>query len=242
MRVSKLEQDKSQTPQDVAALWHTFHSFTMDLCSDVVSAERYALFTERTRRNPMFIMPVFKSIGYMNLLVQFQPPYTLLTSLREYKSRGHNASTMATFAHYTELAKSKKIVLVRGEVANATQSGESINKGEASMCMSMVRRFYLDNALYEQFVEAFNHRPHEFKFELFLEAYRAIQSSVEKELDEDSAAALKKQKRILTDKGEVDKLEEERQRKHEESFFKDVFGGKFAVPDSAILTDRKSVV
>ena len=51
--------------------------------------------------SPMFVIPIFKNIGFMNALIQFQYPYTLITNLQEYKTRGENATPFVSLCHFT---------------------------------------------------------------------------------------------------------------------------------------------
>eukprot|EP01027_Heterolobosea_sp_BB2_P006774 GEZU01010179.1.p1 GENE.GEZU01010179.1~~GEZU01010179.1.p1 ORF type:complete len:134 (+),score=59.32 GEZU01010179.1:43-444(+) len=117
----------------------------------------------------MFVLPIFKNIGFMTVVIQFQNPYVLITSHREFMKKAQNAPPYLTLTHFTDLLRTKGLVLVRGEV-----NFEHINKGEAVEFLELLYKFYLTDDLYNKFVEPFNKYPHLFNFQELLNAIQKI--------------------------------------------------------------------
>jgi ATP synthase F1 complex assembly factor 1 len=164
-QIIKMNLIEKEDPPAIEQIWNDFHRLTIDVVSYVIPAEQYKLFLARVKECPWFVLPVFKNIGYVNMVVQAQHEYILFTSMREFKERGATASPYLSLSHFTDIARSKGIILMRGEVNTA-----EINKGEGSELVKFLYEFYLRDDLYRQFVEVFNKQPHNFNFETLMEA------------------------------------------------------------------------
>jgi len=167
------------------------------LISDCMSAEEMDTFNERAKRAPLFVVPCFRlsssspsnpsvdssspslsaydsfdtTSGFEVMLVNVQSPSLLITSLEEYKLRGaHNASPYAVMTLYDDLAASKGVVLVRGEVMEV-----SVLPPQLRQMWSLLRALYCDpsnesSALFEQYAAAFNKKPNPtFDFEAYIQ-------------------------------------------------------------------------
>jgi hypothetical protein len=65
----------------------------------------------------MFVLPLARPGGGIEtLLLQWQLPVMLATSLEEFKQRGSGATPYLTMTHYEELGPKKGVVLIRGDV------------------------------------------------------------------------------------------------------------------------------
>ncbi|MCO5606599.1 hypothetical protein L7F22_060787 [Adiantum nelumboides] len=84
--------------------------------SAVLSKEQFNTVQHRAKTCPLFVVPLQQGNGYTSFFLQAQMPHMLFTGLEDYKRRGTNASPYLTVAHYTELADSKGLVLVRGDI------------------------------------------------------------------------------------------------------------------------------
>lgn len=97
------------------------------------------------------------------LVLNWQGPVALLTSLDEYRRLGAGAPPHMTVTCYPELAESKGLVLVRGDVI----SGHVVSAPEARTLLQLARAFYTDPGAH-RFVYAFNHEPEKFSFDALL--------------------------------------------------------------------------
>jgi ATP synthase F1 complex assembly factor 1 len=166
---------EKETPPAIEQIWNEFHKHTIDIVSYVIPFDKYKLFQERVKECPMFVLPVFKNIGFVNMVVQAQQDHVLFTSMREYKEKGAMASPYLSLSHFTDIARQKGIVLMRGEV----NTGE-INKGEGSELVKFLYEFYLRDDLYRQFVEVFNKQPSSFNFDTLMDAVTKLRPPVPK--------------------------------------------------------------
>lgn len=164
-QIIKMNLIEKETPQAIEQIWNDFHYLTIDVVSKVIPYQQYQLFFSRITTCPWFVLPVFKNIGYMNMVVQAQREYILFTSMREFKQRESMASPYLSLSHFTDLVQTKGIVLMRAEV-NTTH----LNKGEANDLVKFLYEFYLRDDLYRQYVEVFNKQPNSFNFDNLMEA------------------------------------------------------------------------
>jgi ATP synthase F1 complex assembly factor 1 len=96
---------------------------------------------------------------YEYSFLSVQTPIMLFTGLEDYKARGTQASPYFTVSYYTELAESKDLVLIRGDVVFTSKLTDS----EAKWLIETAQSFYLNDARYK-LVERFNKDAHEFEF------------------------------------------------------------------------------
>jgi ATP synthase F1 complex assembly factor 1 len=94
----------------------------------------------------------------------------LATSLEDFKRRGAAAPPHLVVTHYPELANSKGLVLVRGDLVHV---GGSLAGAAAPSLLRRAYDHYLDDVKYKRYVEAFNKRPAEFDWAALLAATRA---------------------------------------------------------------------
>ena len=94
----------------------------------------------------------------------------LVTSLEDFKRRGAAAPPHLVVTHYPELANSKGLVLVRGDLVHI---GSSLAGAAAPSLLRRAYDYYLDDVKYKRYAEAFNLRPAEFDWAALLAATRA---------------------------------------------------------------------
>ena len=51
----------------------------------------------------MFVVPVFKNVGFLTVFIQFQHPYCLITSLKQFQDKGMHAMPFLTLTFFTGL-------------------------------------------------------------------------------------------------------------------------------------------
>lgn len=99
------------------------------------------------------------------MFAQVQKPHILFTGLEDYKARGTQAAPYLTSTYYTELAETKDLVLIRGDVVFASK----LTDEEAKWLMETTQSFYLNDTRYK-LVERFNKQTHDFEFKDVLQA------------------------------------------------------------------------
>lgn len=163
--VMKLDALQDKTAEEVREIWMQHHSDPKGgRVASVMSGEEYTALTTRAKSSPIFVLPLIKpNGGFLTLLWQWQQPFLLFTTLDEYKRFNTGAPPHLTLTFYSELASSKNLVLVRGDIIN----DKVINTAEANTLMELTRAFYADAPSY-MMVHNFNHEPAKFDFQTLL--------------------------------------------------------------------------
>ncbi|KAK0542987.1 hypothetical protein OC846_006335 [Tilletia horrida] len=157
------------TPAQVTELWTGYHTFKNKL-SAVIPLDTYNRMLEHARKYPRFVVPLPRGdqspgaegggqeIHYLEwaLLPSApsaaaggpvpNPSTVLFTSLAEYKLRQEFAQPGLVLTHYTDLANSHGIVLMRGEISGrgAAKTGHLADAEAQRLCVNL-QRFYLPN-------------------------------------------------------------------------------------------------
>lgn len=168
-QILKVPLVERESPEAITRIWREHHEMNPHILAEVVPYSQYQVLKHRSKECPMFVLPVFKNIGFQTVVLQFQTEHVLFTAMRDFKQKGEWASPQMSLSHYTEFAQNKGIVLMRGET-NDTH----INKAEGRDLARFMYKFYLDDNLYHTFVEVFNKEPHRFNFEELINAVKAI--------------------------------------------------------------------
>lgn len=168
-QIVKMNLLEKQTAEDIKVIWYKYHAATNDVLAHTLTTEQYRLLEVRGRACPMFVLPIFRNIGFQNMVLQFQNDHVLYSSLREFQKIGEFATPYLTLTHYQEFSQSKNIVLMRGEV-----NTKEIDKQQAKETVEIMYRFYLDDVLFRDFVEPFNKTPHLFSFQNLMNAVQMV--------------------------------------------------------------------
>jgi ATP synthase F1 complex assembly factor 1 len=168
-QIVKLNLLEKEDIEAVKLIWSKYHFAMNDVVAHTLTPEQYHTLMTRGRACPMFVLPLFRNIGFVNMVLQFQSGYVLYSSLREYQKIGEFASPYLTLSHFTELERSKGVVLMRGEV-----NTKEIDKGQAKEIIRLMYKFYLDDKLFRDFVEPFNKTPHLFSFQNLMVAIQHV--------------------------------------------------------------------
>jgi ATP synthase F1 complex assembly factor 1/histone-lysine N-methyltransferase SETD2 len=169
----------------------------------VLSAEEYKVLSARAKASPMFVLPLRKTVrrrakndggdndttaaaaaadptssppAYLTLLLQWQLPLLLVTTVDEYRRLGPGAPPHLVATFYPQLADSKGIVLARGDLTGggagkaAVGSGGAVtSRAEARTVLELARAFYTDSDMH-QLAYRFNHDQQGFDFAELLRA------------------------------------------------------------------------
>jgi ATP synthase mitochondrial F1 complex assembly factor 1 len=102
----------------VREIWTEYHRHHASSIADVLTAEEYGILMQRSKRCPLFVLPVPRKGGYFTVITQFQGRHCLLTYLEDYKVNRENAVPYATLTLFDELVEKKGLALIRGEITN----------------------------------------------------------------------------------------------------------------------------
>ncbi|GAA5924197.1 hypothetical protein JCM3775_005619 [Rhodotorula graminis] len=182
------------TTTALSQLWTTYHQ-TKGFLSAAVPLETYLRMLNSARKFPLFVLPLAKvaelpegqaEATEMHLLEwsilpppptmtePVPPPSTVLfTPLAEYKARGEYAQPYLILTHYTDLAASHNVVLMRGEIS----SNVTLNATEAQVLAVRMQLFYNDSgkdgsieAQRRELLRSFHEQPEQFDVEKLVKA------------------------------------------------------------------------
>jgi ATP synthase mitochondrial F1 complex assembly factor 1 len=156
VHVDKLMQE---TPRNIKKAWMRHHH-KRDCIGAVLEGLSYDKLVARTKESPMFVFPLPRDKGFQSIFFQAMGNVHLYTDLEAYKQYGEKAVPALSCAFYTELQRTKGIVLMRGEL-NTTQ----LQPTDAAFLGNQTTIWYHEDERYKNFVWTFNHKPSEFRFD-----------------------------------------------------------------------------
>lgn len=163
--VEKLAQEPTET---VGKLWTGYHTMHEKL-SAVIPKDTYEAILETAQKYPMFILPLPRTepgsgdqkTAFEMYLLQWtmlprsastppdapQPSALLFAPLAEYKLRQEFAQPALILSHYTDVADSKGVVLMRGDITgrrgdDSTEGAPLISQQDAQLLAMSMQRFY----------------------------------------------------------------------------------------------------
>eukprot|EP00668_Euglena_longa_P011449 GGOE01013853.1.p1 GENE.GGOE01013853.1~~GGOE01013853.1.p1 ORF type:complete len:223 (-),score=65.54 GGOE01013853.1:279-947(-) len=150
------------TPQAVGQMWLHHHDYAVQYVGKVISRAAYTALSPRLQRNPFFIIPVFRDKGLFNVMVNNQRDLSLVCPLGEYQKQGDMVQPHMTMQFFTELMRSKGLVLMRSELKDKV-----LTRQDAYHVTNTFLRYYTIPSCF-QFVEDFNHNPSQFDYHRYL--------------------------------------------------------------------------
>ncbi|KAH0534202.1 hypothetical protein FGG08_007213 [Glutinoglossum americanum] len=146
--------------ETISSLWTTHHSTLPNTLSASIPLSTFSQMLQTARQHPSFIIPLPRpqqdpassnpppqetpSAPFdMHYIQWLLPPHTpnptiLFTSLAAYKLHGEFATPHTTLTHYLDLAPTKDIVLLRGEVVK----GSGVSVEDARWLVMCLQKFY----------------------------------------------------------------------------------------------------
>lgn len=110
--------------------------------------------------------------GVEFFFLQFNFHQCNFTSLLEYKTKGSEARPFLTLTHFTELEKSKGIVLMKGEINDDVKLLDTAN---AQFLAFALQQFYVTGSEENlKLVEKFHKKPAEFDFNEVIKAVETL--------------------------------------------------------------------
>ncbi|KWU44469.1 ATP11-domain-containing protein, partial [Rhodotorula sp. JG-1b] len=160
--IMDLSKASDLTTQALSQLWTAYHQ-SKGFLSAAVPLETYLRMLNSARKYPLFVLPLARvaelpegqeaeSATEMHLLEwsllpqpsatePVPPPSTVLfTPLAEYKARQEFSQPYLILTHYTDLAASHNVVLMRGEIS----ANVALNSTDAQMLAIRMQMFYND--------------------------------------------------------------------------------------------------
>merc|ERR1711920_783567 len=157
-----------ESPVRVREIWlEQFRSKELAVAG-TVGQDEYHIIHANATACPMFLMPVPRGEGYLNLVWQFQGNSFLYQTLESFQ-RGTSGAVDFGFVMFTELLGSHNLALLHGEL----QSG-LLSKAEAARIVRLTREAYMDPARFT-WVQRFNNQPREFDYEEFMKEFRPLE-------------------------------------------------------------------
>ncbi|KAK9762197.1 hypothetical protein K7432_012305 [Basidiobolus ranarum] len=158
-KILKLDKVGAEDAETIGKIWTEYHA-SKDCLSAVIPAETYDKLFERSKKYPLFVLPVPREEGAEMYLLQFAYHQCYFTSLLEYKTHGENARPYLTLTHYTDLKDSKKIVLMHGDISDKPRI---LSPQDAQFLVYALQQFYVTGSERKmKLVENFHHDPSSF--------------------------------------------------------------------------------
>lgn len=165
--VVKLPLFEAATPQQVASIWNTHHMQFVQYWGRAISSQAYYALEPRLRKSPYFVIPCFRDKGLFNVVTNFKDDLIGVVPLGEWQKKQDASEVHMTIQFFTELARSKNLVLVRCEIKD-----QVFVRTDCIFLTQMVLKYYTIPRLYEEWVETFNKRPGRFDFHAYLRAMK----------------------------------------------------------------------
>ncbi|KAI8926404.1 ATP11 protein-domain-containing protein [Entophlyctis helioformis] len=171
-QIVKVELLEKESPTSIADIWNKYHSAKTGLSASI-DAAFYQKLHERGRQFPMFVLPLPRNEGYELFFMQFSGHQTYYTPLLEYKTNGAMARPSLVLTHYVDMAASKGIVLMVGELGDP--SGGNLSILEAQNLVYQTQLFYSTGTKTQMdLVETFSNSPQTFSYEELIKAVETL--------------------------------------------------------------------
>ncbi|CAO3622274.1 unnamed protein product [Mucor hiemalis] len=170
-KLVKVELLENETPEKIAEIWNAGHA-NKDCITAAIPADIYDKLYKRSQQYPMFVVPMPREQGVEFFFLQFNFHQCNFTSLLEYKTKGSEARPFLTLTHFTELEKSKGIVLMKGEINDDPRMLDTAN---AQFLTFALQQFYVTGGEEKlKLVEKFHKSPAEFDFQELINAVETV--------------------------------------------------------------------
>ncbi|KAG0170087.1 ATP synthase mitochondrial F1 complex assembly factor 1 [Apophysomyces sp. BC1015] len=168
VKVELLEQHDVET---ITKIWTDYHA-DKDCITAVIPSETYNMLYKRSQQYPMFILPMPRETGVEFFLVQFSFHQCHFTTLLEYKTKGSESRPFLTISHFPELAKSKDIVLMKGEISDKPRMIDAQN---AQFLAFALQQFYVTGGEKKlKLVEKFHLDPEQFDYQELIDEMEKV--------------------------------------------------------------------
>eukprot|EP00933_Yihiella_yeosuensis_P075551 TRINITY_DN8499_c2_g1_i1.p1 TRINITY_DN8499_c2_g1~~TRINITY_DN8499_c2_g1_i1.p1 ORF type:complete len:229 (+),score=30.37 TRINITY_DN8499_c2_g1_i1:105-791(+) len=165
--LAKVPLLKQETPVRVREIWLEQYRNSLTTVAGVLSEQQYSELHKNSEACPMFIVPVPRGEGYLNLVWQVQGQNFLYKTLDGFQSNSPLLDLSVTL--FTELQASHQLVLLHSKIAT-----NLLTKDEAARIIRYTREAYSDPEFFA-WVKRFTHSPREFDYEEFMKEFRPLE-------------------------------------------------------------------
>lgn len=155
--IIKIDLLQDKTTEEVSHIWSEYHASKEGVIYAVVPAEKYKRLKVKGKECPMLLCALPRESGYEFILGQCTGNDWYYTSLVTYQAHGEFAPYALAVRFYDELAESKGIVLMKGELASQDMTSDL-----ASLLVHETQVMYGSDENFSV-VAKMNNRPNEFK-------------------------------------------------------------------------------
>jgi ATP synthase F1 complex assembly factor 1 len=159
--IVKLDLFDGKQPEEIQLIWLEFHkSHARNTISAIVPPPALKAMTRRAAENPQFLYALPRGQGIEFVLGQWSGNDCYFTPLVTYQTYQENAPVALTIHHFTDLADTKDLVLMRGEY-----DPNLFTPVEAQFLAMQLQLYYGEKVKpsKEKLLYMFNHRPSEFQ-------------------------------------------------------------------------------
>jgi hypothetical protein len=161
--VCKLSLLEAASPAEIMNIWNLNHSQFVQYYGRVLPTSAYDAMRPRLEKCPYFLVPVFRDKGLFNAVTNFNNDLVGVVPLGEFQKQQDHATPHMTVQFFTELSRSKGLVLVRCEIQDKV-----FRKQDCAFVTQMLLKYYTMPDLYEKWIETFNKRPNQYDYHAFL--------------------------------------------------------------------------
>eukprot|EP00929_Paragymnodinium_shiwhaense_P016851 TRINITY_DN125504_c0_g1_i1.p1 TRINITY_DN125504_c0_g1~~TRINITY_DN125504_c0_g1_i1.p1 ORF type:complete len:238 (-),score=28.71 TRINITY_DN125504_c0_g1_i1:110-823(-) len=157
-----------ESPVRVREIWLERFKDDPSKFAGAMSNDEYAAMQANAAVCPMFLVPVPRGDGYVNLLWQAQGNRVLFKTLEAFQ-RGDQGAVDVGLTMFTELLGSHQLVLLQGSIHTPL-----LTKAEGARIIRYCREAYVDPVRFA-WVKKFNQNPREFDYEEFMSEFRPLE-------------------------------------------------------------------
>ncbi|ORC92327.1 ATP synthase mitochondrial F1 complex assembly factor 1 [Trypanosoma theileri] len=161
--ICKLNLLEATPAPQVATIWNEHHKQFVQYWGRAISTDAYNALQPRLQKCPYFVIPVFRTKGLFNVVTNWDRDLVGVAPLGEWQQKQDNAQIDMTIQFFTELSRTKRLVLVRCEIKD-----KIFVRQDCVFITQMLLKYYTIPRLYENWVEVFNKRPHHFDYHMYL--------------------------------------------------------------------------
>lgn len=165
--VAKVPLLQQETAIRVREIWLERFRGHERVVAGALAAEEFETLRANAAACPIFLVPIPRGEGYLNMMWQAQENRFIVRSVEAFQ-RGSEQVDLGIVL-FPELLESHKIALLHAEL-QSTQ----ITKQEAARVVRYVREAYADPVRFS-WVQRFNERPREFDYDEFMSAFRPLE-------------------------------------------------------------------
>ncbi|KAI8342065.1 ATP11 protein-domain-containing protein [Chlamydoabsidia padenii] len=170
-KIVKLELFEKEDTKTIEKIWTQYHA-DKDCITAVIPRKVYDTLYQRSQAYPMFIVPMPRESGIEFFVMQFNFHQCHFTSLLEYKAKQSEARPFFTITHFPELADTKDIVLMRGEISDEPRMIDTQN---AQFLAFALQQFYATGGKTKfDMVETFHKSPQDFDYEALIKEVEKV--------------------------------------------------------------------